>query len=112
MQLKKFKIIILFLCLASCGTKPLTKQLATQTKTQIKELQSQVKNSSCKTNEKEIFYKKLDKIENNINLITNSCEMEKSLLKEQVAKLKLLLLSVAGGLLIIVIMKGKILCTK
>ncbi len=103
MQLNKFKIIILFLCLTSCAKIPISTQLVTQTKQEITNLQEKIKISSCKKNEKEIIYKKLDKIQNNMNLITSSCEMEKSLLKQKVTKLKLLLLFIIG---ILLIMKG------
>lgn len=110
MQLNKFTIIFIilpFLFLSGCGGKTLTGKVAIETKKQISSLQQQVKNSSCKNDEKDIFYKQLDKITENVNLITSSCEMEKFLLKEKVAKLNWLLLFILGGLLI---MKGKKLC--
>lgn len=108
MQLNKIIIFIMSIfCLSSCSKKSLTNKLAIQTKHEITTFKQQVKNSSCKKDEKEIFYKKLNKITENINLITSSCEMEKSLLKEKVTNLKLLLLFILSVLLI---MKGKKLC--
>ena len=103
MQLNLFKILTVFLWLTSCASKSISTQLLIQTKENITTLKLQIKNSSCKNDEKEIFYKGLDKIKNNINLISSSCEMEKSLLKEKITKLKLLLVFV---LCIFFIMKG------
>ena len=101
MQLKQFKICMVFLLLTSCALKSPTKQLVIQTKQEISTLEKQVKNSSCKNDEKEILYNGLTKMKNNINLINQSCEMEKSLLKEKITKLKLLMMFILCVLLII-----------
>ena len=106
MQLNKFKIMILLIlvCLTACAKRSLSEKLAVTTKVEIQDLETQIKISSCKNNEKELFYKKLDKIRDNVNLINNSCKMEKSLLKEKITKMKLLFLFILCALLI---MKGK-----